>query len=138
LIDGAIRWGAVMVRELSRSSPCESCQQQDCKHAYSFDWVSQNHLCSLMVPHLRYMFKALSMVDAKDIAGSVKTLINNGLGSSGHPAFYPLVDHWQNHDLDRARHQSAYHHDRQRLLDLGASPGRNDKWYQADAADQRA
>lgn len=91
---GAIWLGAVMVRELSRGSPRERCQQEDCKHTYSFDWVSQNHWCSFMVLHPGYMFKALSIVDAKDIAGSVKTLINNGLGSSGRPALYPLVDRW--------------------------------------------
>src|SRR6266516_3438705 len=53
-------------------------------------------------------------------------------------AFYPLVYHWQHNDLDRARHQSPDHHDRQRLLDFGAGSGRDDKRYQAYAAYQRA
>jgi putative transposase len=49
-------------------------------------------------------------------------------------AFYPLVDHRQDHNLDRARHQSTDHDYRQRFFDLGPGTGRNDEGNQADAA----
>src|SRR5713226_6461224 len=72
----------------------------------------------------------------------VGALLESSLGPSGGAvggaALDPLVYHWQYHDLDRARHQSANHHDCQRLLDFRASSGRDDERYQADAADQRA
>ena len=66
------------------------------------------------------------------------TLRESGLGPASGTALYPLIYHRKYYDLDRARHQSPNHYDRERLLDFGPRPGRNDEGYQADAADQRA
>ena len=77
---------------------------------------------------------------------ATSTLIEFGLGASGilagrsagGAALDPLVYHWQDHDLDRTSYQSPDHHDRQRLLDFGPRPGRNDERQEADAAYQSA